>query len=69
MSENKRPLKSPVDNGADLDLDCCASSMDCTGLIQTPPENDEALESYRDIYDFGPPDPDDYQPEYKKEKF
>ncbi len=30
------------------------SACDCTGLIQVEPLNDYELESYYDIYDFGP---------------
>ncbi len=36
------------------DLNCC-SVNECTGLITVPPETDEELESYMEIYDFGPP--------------
>ena len=32
------------------------SSTECTGLITVPPENDDELENYKDIYNFGPPD-------------
>ncbi len=31
------------------------SSYDCTGLIQVEPIDDYELDSYYDIYDFGPP--------------
>lgn len=45
-----------------MELSCTASSMDCTGLIPTLPENEDAAEAYKEIYDYGPPDPDDYAP-------
>ena len=32
-----------------------SSSTECTGLITVPPENDDELENYMDVYDFGPP--------------
>ena len=32
-----------------------ASSMDCTGLIPSAPQNEYELESYEDIYPFRPP--------------
>ncbi len=35
---------------------CSAGSYtECTGLIATPPQNEEELESYMDIFDFAPP--------------
>ena len=42
-------------------LDTCkaASATDCTGLIQISPIDENEIESYKDIYDFGP-SPDDY---------
>lgn len=42
-------------------LDTCkaASATDCTGLIQFSPIDENEIESYKDIYDFGP-SPDDY---------
>ncbi len=33
----------------------CCSYTECTGLITVPPENDEELGNYMEIYDFGPP--------------
>lgn len=46
---NKQLLQSrPID---DIDeYDNVASSMDCTGLIPTPPVNEAQAESYTDIY-------------------
>lgn len=32
-----------------------ASTQDCTGLIPANPDSDEALESYKDIYQYEPP--------------
>ncbi|MBE7048485.1 MAG: hypothetical protein E7393_03830 [Ruminococcaceae bacterium] len=31
------------------------SSTDCTGLIPTPPQTEEEMESYMAIYDYQPP--------------
>ncbi len=31
------------------------SATECTGLITVPPENEDELENYMDIYDFGTP--------------
>ncbi len=31
------------------------SAHECTGLITVPPETEDELENYMDIYDFGPP--------------
>lgn len=57
----KRPIpKSPAENAEEMQLSCAASSTDCTGLIPNLPEDEEAAEAYKDIYDFGPPDPADY---------
>ena len=42
-------------------LDTCkaASATDCTGLIQISPIDENEIEAYKDVYDFGP-SPDDY---------
>ncbi len=34
-----------------------ATVMECTGLIQVPPENEDELENYADIYSFSQPEP------------
>ena len=36
-------------------LNTC-SSTECTGLITVPPRDEDELENYMDIYDFGPSD-------------
>lgn len=51
----------PTDSGeaeaADSFAECNAcSSGDCTGLIQTPPQNEGELEAIAAVYDFLPPD-------------
>ena len=38
----------------DDDLRIC-SSMECTGLIPALPENEDQLESYKELYPFLPP--------------
>ena len=55
--KNKKPYlkgKTPYDVIDELEHSNAASSMDCTGLMLTPAENEDELESYADIYDFGP---------------
>lgn len=34
----------------DRDLPLSASSMECTGMMPTPPKSEEEYESYRDLY-------------------
>ncbi|MBC8595332.1 hypothetical protein [Qingrenia yutianensis] len=67
MSKIRRErTKKKKENGAvpiweqDL-LDTCkaASATDCTGLIQISPIDENEIEAYKDVYDFGP-SPDDY---------
>lgn len=36
-----------------------ASTQDCTGLIQTPPQNEAEIESYESIYPYLPPEQED----------
>ena len=40
-------------------LSHAASTQDCTGLIQTPPQTEDEIEFYEAIYPFLPPKPDD----------
>lgn len=57
MSKNKKPYpkaKTPYDILDDEHYANAASSMECTGLIMQPAQNEDELESYADIYDFGP---------------
>ncbi len=60
MRPKKKDIQSPADHADALKLNCTASSSECTGLIPNLPENEDAQEAYRDIYDYGPPDPDDF---------
>ena len=48
-SSNKIPLKD-----TEYDKFGVVSSNECTGLITVPPENEDELENYMEIYDFGP---------------
>jgi len=53
--KGKEPEKRPNQFEDELDdgfiiMDKVASSTDCTGLIPTPPANDEEQEAYSDIY-------------------
>lgn len=34
-----------------------SSVYDCTGMMPTPPQNDYECNSYEEVYDFMPPDP------------
>lgn len=34
----------------DQDLPMSASSMECTGMMPRPPQNEDEEESYRDLY-------------------
>ena len=47
MKNNKKDINSP-----DYDKFDAASSTECTGLITVPPQNEDELDSYRDIYEF-----------------
>lgn len=53
-------IKSVKKQNEDIEFDkfegSTASSMDCTGLIPTPPMTESELESYKELYDFEPPD-------------
>lgn len=68
MIDKKKPLTSPADNIDLFGLKTSASSeTECTGLIPTPPLNADEEDAYRDIFDFGPQNPDEYElPEDKK---
>ena len=57
--ENKKPFlkgKTPYDAIDELSHTNSASATDCTGLILRPAENEDELQAYADIYDFGPID-------------
>ena len=51
--EKRKKLKE-IEGKFNLGNTC--SSGDCTGLIQVEPITDAELESYYEIYNFGPPD-------------
>ncbi|MBE5962994.1 MAG: hypothetical protein E7256_16715 [Lachnospiraceae bacterium] len=40
----------------DIDICNACSTTDLTGLIPTPPRNDAEIDSYHQIFTFGPPD-------------
>ncbi len=57
MKEKDKPYikgKTPYDILDDEHYPNAASSMECTGLIMRPAQNEDELESYADIYEFGP---------------
>lgn len=51
-SKDKKPVnlkKEPIDEIMP-EISCSASSMECTGLMPSMPQNDDEFESYQDIY-------------------
>jgi len=56
MNKKKRPEKSNQEIIDDYDyLGNSSSSMDCTGLIPSLPQNKAELESYESVYHFEAP--------------
>ena len=53
MKKEKRTKETVIDSYDYLGKS--ASSMDCTGLIPSAPQNDYELESYENVYPFRPP--------------
>ncbi len=49
MKDKKLP--NPPEADTYEKFDAC-SSTECTGLMVVPPQTEEELESYRDIYEF-----------------
>lgn len=39
----------------DFNLMEASSSTECTGITPRPPLNENELESYKEVFDFGPP--------------
>ncbi len=54
--EKKEPRNKIEREYDHLDLGNAVSAHECTGLIQTPPETDEEMESYLSIADYRAPD-------------
>lgn len=52
--EDKRKLQLQ-DEDSFFGSEGIVSSMDCTGLIQTPPTSEEEADAYTDIYDIPKP--------------
>ena len=46
--------KRPLEKEEMFDFSPVCSSTECTGLITVPPVDEEELENYMDLYDFGP---------------
>lgn len=42
------------ENHFDLEYGNAASTTDCTGIIQVPPEDDAEYEAYNEVYSFEP---------------
>lgn len=47
----KKKFANPPEKDIYEKFDTC-SSTECTGLITVPPENEDELENYKDIYEF-----------------
>lgn len=52
-SKPKRKKEDMFDQLSDINP--VVSSMDCTGLMQTPPLSEDELDSYSEIYDMPKP--------------
>ena len=56
MNDKKKilgPAERTNKNGEPMfDLTNSATVMECTGLIQVPPQNQDELENYNDVYSF-----------------
>ena len=52
MKKNKNKITA---EDAEYDKFNVACTNECTGLITVPPENEDELENYMEICDFGPP--------------
>ena len=50
----ERPFFKDEKNDKSDTLKVC-SATECTALISVPPESEDELENYMDIYDFGAP--------------
>ncbi|MBE7010818.1 MAG: hypothetical protein E7418_04930 [Ruminococcaceae bacterium] len=55
MPERKIPVGPAEKNDSDFDLTHAGSYTECTGLIPTPPTDDEEADSYLDIFNYRPP--------------
>ncbi len=54
----KGPAELETESGEPLfDLTNAATVMECTGLIQVPPESEEELENYAEVYSFSRTEP------------
>ncbi len=51
--DKKIPIIGPAER-EDLDFTNAACLQECTGLIQVPPQNEDELENYNDVYRFEP---------------
>lgn len=51
MKETIHTEKKNTENSDEIDLQAC-SSMDCTGLVPTPPQSEAELDSYEELYPF-----------------
>ena len=49
MKKNKSPKLTEPENYEKFDA---SSSTECTGLITVPPQDEDELENYKDIYEF-----------------
>lgn len=54
--KNKQMLQKNRNEDSLFDVDTVASSMECTGLIPTPPASDAEAESYTELYTIPKPE-------------
>lgn len=49
----KKAVPKRNENSEQFKLSNAGSATECTGLITVPPENEDELENYSRVYDFG----------------
>lgn len=59
MSDNEKKVLPDESNNDEMpDISSTASATECTGLMPTPPENEDELEAYQQLYDMEIPEKD-----------
>lgn len=65
----KGPAEMETSDGRPLfELTNAATVMECTGLIQVPPESDEELKNYQEVYHFSQTEPIEDKEKFEEEK-
>lgn len=57
MKREKEEIRSGDGNEAVFPMTNAASGTECTGLIQVPPESEDEMENYAEVYRFAPSKP------------